>query len=47
MVKELEEMGIRLMVSVWPTVEETSENFLYMEEMGYLIRTEMGPPGWD
>ncbi len=43
MVKELEEMGIRLMVSVWPTVEETSENFLYMEEMGYLIRTEMGP----
>ena len=43
MVKELAEMGIQLMVSVWPTVEESSENFLHMEEMGYLIRTEMGP----
>lgn len=43
MVKELKEMGIELMVSVWPTVEENSENFRDMEEMGYLIRTEMGP----
>ncbi len=43
MVRELEELGIKLMVSVWPTVEEKSENFQYMEEMGYLIRTEMGP----
>lgn len=31
------------MVSVWPTVEESSENFKYMEEMGCLIRTEQGP----
>lgn len=43
MVRELEEMGIKLMVSVWPTVEEDSENYKYMEEMGYLIRTEAGP----
>ncbi len=43
MVRELEEMGIKLMVSVWPTVEEGSENYQYMEEMGYLIRTEAGP----
>ena len=43
MVRELEEMGIKLMVSVWPTVEEKSENYKYMEEMGYLIRTEAGP----
>lgn len=43
MVRELKEMGIELMVSVWPTVEEKSENYRYMEEMGYLIRTEMGP----
>ncbi|GFH91236.1 alpha-xylosidase BoGH31A [Lachnospiraceae bacterium] len=43
MVKELKEMGIELMVSIWPTVEEKSENYKYMEEMGYLIRTEMGP----
>ena len=42
MVRELKEMGIELMVSVWPTVEEASENYKYMEEMGYLIRTEAG-----
>ncbi len=43
MVSELREMGIEPMISVWPTVEEGSENFKYMEEMGYLIRTEQGP----
>ncbi|MCH3972288.1 MAG: family 31 glucosidase [Oscillospiraceae bacterium] len=43
MVRELKEMGIETMVSVWPTVEEKSENFKYMEEMGYLIRSEAGP----
>lgn len=43
MVDELKEMGIELMVSIWPTVEKRSENYKYMEEMGYLIRTEAGP----
>jgi alpha-D-xyloside xylohydrolase len=43
MVRKLREMGIEPMVSVWPTVEESSENFKYMEEMGCLIRTEQGP----
>jgi len=43
MTAELHEMGIEVMVSVWPTVEEGSENFRYLEEAGYLIRTEMGP----
>lgn len=43
MVKTLKEMGIEVMVSIWPTVEEKSENFKYMEEMGYLIRSEAGP----
>lgn len=43
MVEELKKMGIELMVSVWPTVEESSENYREMEEKGYLIRTEMGP----
>lgn len=42
MVKELSDMGIQLMVSVWPTVEKTSENYAEMEENGYLIRTEAG-----
>ncbi|MCD8140008.1 MAG: hypothetical protein LUE17_09580 [Planctomycetaceae bacterium] len=43
MVRELEEMGVKLMVSVWPTVEEGSENFAFMQEAGLLIRTEAGP----
>lgn len=43
MVRELREMDIEPMISVWPTVEEGSENYKYMEEMGYLIRTEQGP----
>ncbi len=42
MVRELQEMGIELMVSVWPTVDKTSENYPEMLEKGYLIRTERG-----
>lgn len=37
MVKELSEMNIKLMVSVWPTVDERSENFEEMAENGLLI----------
>lgn len=42
MVKELKEMGIELMVSIWPTVDRESENYEEMLERGYLIRTERG-----
>lgn len=42
MVKELKDMGIELMVSVWPTVDKTGENYEEMLEKGYLIRTERG-----
>ncbi len=42
MVKELKEMGIELMVSIWPTVEEESENYNEMKEEGFLIRSEHG-----
>ena len=42
MVDELEGMGIKLMVSIWPTVEEGSENFKEMEELGYLSRNDYG-----
>lgn len=42
MVKELKEMGIELMVSIWPTVDKTGENYQEMLEKGYLIRTERG-----
>lgn len=44
MVKELKEMGIELMVSIWPTVDYQSENFQEMKENGYLINTERGFP---
>lgn len=42
MVKELKEMGIELMVSIWPTVDKTSENYEKMKEKGYLVRTDRG-----
>lgn len=42
MVRELKEMGIELMVSIWPTVDKTCENYGEMLEKGYLIRTERG-----
>lgn len=43
MMRELKEMGIELMVSIWPTVDPESENYQEMLEKGYLIRTERGP----
>ncbi len=42
MIAELKEMGIELMVSIWPTVDYRSENFAEMKDKGYLIRTERG-----
>jgi alpha-D-xyloside xylohydrolase len=42
MVKELKSMGVELMVSIWPTVEKTSENFKEMQEKSMLIRTDRG-----
>ncbi|HEX2926430.1 MAG TPA: glycoside hydrolase family 31 protein [Ruminiclostridium sp.] len=42
MVSELKEMGIELMVSIWPTVDRTSENYREMLKRGYLVRTERG-----
>ncbi|HJP32509.1 MAG: glycoside hydrolase family 31 protein [Candidatus Latescibacteria bacterium] len=34
MVKELEEMGVRIMISPWTLVDEKSENFAHMKERG-------------
>ena len=42
MIAELKEMGIELMVSIWPTVDYRSENFEEMKSKGLLIRTERG-----
>ena len=42
MVDELERLGVKLLVSVWPTVDKRSENYAAMHEQGYLIRTDRG-----
>ena len=42
MCRELKEMGIKLMVSIWPTVEHASENYKEMLELGYLMKVERG-----
>ncbi len=44
MIAELKEMGIELMVSIWPTVDYRSENFDEMQSKGLLIRVESGYP---
>ncbi|MCF0134125.1 MAG: glycoside hydrolase family 31 protein [Blautia sp.] len=44
MIAELKEMGIELMVSIWPTVDYRSENFNEMKSKGLLIRVESGYP---
>lgn len=42
MIKELKDMGIELMVSIWPTVDKDSENYNKMLERGYLVRVDRG-----
>ncbi|MBE6110262.1 MAG: glycoside hydrolase family 31 protein [Erysipelotrichaceae bacterium] len=42
MIDELHEMGIKVCVSVWPSVDKRSSHFAEMEEKGLLIRTERG-----
>jgi alpha-D-xyloside xylohydrolase len=43
MVDELREMGIEVMVSVWPTVDSRTENFKEMRDRGLLISSDRGP----
>ena len=43
MIDELEEMGTKLLVSIWPTVDPRSENYFVMRERNMLIRSERGP----
>lgn len=42
MINELHGMGIKVIVSVWPSVDRKSENYGPMMEQGFLIRTERG-----
>ena len=43
MVDELREMGVELMVSVWPTVSPLSENFADYRDGGLLVAADQGP----
>ena len=43
MVAELESMGTKLMVSVWPTVSPLSVNYKPMGDRGLLVSNEYGP----
>jgi alpha-D-xyloside xylohydrolase len=42
MVRELKEMGVEVMVSIWPTVSLHSRNYDEMRRRGLLARTERG-----
>lgn len=42
MADKLHEMGIKLMVSMWPTINEHSENYYYMLNHNMLLRTASG-----
>jgi alpha-D-xyloside xylohydrolase len=51
MVAELDQLGVKLMVSIWPTVNPASENYAEMEDLGLLVENERGIgvqiPIWD
>lgn len=42
MIKELNDMGIQCMVSIWPQVDIRSENFAEMKQQGLLVRSHSG-----
>jgi alpha-D-xyloside xylohydrolase len=42
MVRELDQLGIKVMVSVWPNVNPASENYAEMAERGLLVENEHG-----
>lgn len=45
MVRRLGERGVRVMVSIWPSVSPLSDLFAEMQDRGLLVRTEQGPGG--
>lgn len=42
MADEIHEMGTKLIVSMWPTINEKSENYQYMSDNNMLMRTSRG-----
>ncbi|HKM34343.1 MAG TPA: TIM-barrel domain-containing protein [Lachnospiraceae bacterium] len=45
MCRELKEMGIQPVVSIWPTINPASENYREMDDSNMLVRTENGQYG--
>ena len=44
LVRELDEMGVKTIVSIWPTVGANSKYYAEMREKGFLVQTERGIP---
>ncbi|MGL4173501.1 MAG: glycoside hydrolase family 31 protein [Actinomycetota bacterium] len=44
MMTELDELGVRLMVSIWPTVSPLSVNYSTMRDNGLLVGADQGAP---
>lgn len=42
MIREVQEMGIKVMVSVWPQVDWRSENYEEMKQQGLLVKSNSG-----
>lgn len=42
MIKEIQDMGIKVMVSVWPQVDWRSENYEEMKQQGLLVKINAG-----
>jgi len=42
MMRELEELGVRLMVSIWPTISPLSENYPALRDEGMLVGVDQG-----
>ena len=42
MIREIQDMGIRVMVSIWPQVDWRSENYEEMKQQGLLVKSNSG-----
>ena len=42
MIREIQEMGIKVMVSIWPQVDWRSENYEEMKQQGLLVKSNSG-----
>lgn len=42
MIREVQDMGIKVMVSVWPQVDWRSENYQEMRQKGLLVKSNSG-----